>query len=186
MSATESPHISGYYIEKVYSSHQELRLERPDKKAVRDEYSVDWDWQIVSDRMFDVSLIVSLEPSDERWESVRVRLVGRFRVEEHPLSVPLEDFVKLQAPAILLPYAREVVTSLTARGFYGPYFLPAINVVRLMASKDTNDATGRRQLREGRSLALPPVRSAVESAKKALPRGRAKRSTKNVAEEPAK
>lgn len=178
MSESQRLPLSGYFLEKVYTNHQLLEIERPRHGAARDsgQFIFGWDWEIVDDRTFDVRLQLGLDPTSSRWERVRVTLTGRFKVGTESVSVDPTRFVSLQAPAILMPYAREVISALTARGFYGPFYLPSVNVARLMATRSSDDTMGGRQLREGRKLLTGDGGATHDSARKRRSSGRTKPS----------
>jgi preprotein translocase subunit SecB len=111
-----------------------------------------WDWRVTGFDRFEVLVTVRYEASAERAEEVEVSVVGVFRLPVDSPSVALRDFVRVHAPGILMPYAREVVSSLTGRGFFGPVFMPPINVHSLMERMNDAVATGAQQLQENPSL----------------------------------
>jgi len=62
---------------------------------------------------------------------LEVSVVGLF--EEMPGSpLKIQEFANIQAPALLFPYLRETVTSITAKSLVGPFILPPINVPALI------------------------------------------------------
>lgn len=136
--------VSGYRIEKVYSSQQKLCTKQDDASLDR-AIHFSWDWQPMDDEVFEVKLSVSIEPAKGREEFVEANIIGRFRQAIPEPTVSREDFVRLQAAAILMPYVREVISSLTSHGFYGTYYLPSLNIVRLMQDFDPALATGAQQ-----------------------------------------
>ena len=145
MTGQQALPLSGYAIEKVYSSELVFRDERPKESAER-EIGFAWDWRMRGEDHFEVRIILSVGPTTERDEFVRVDVIGRFRRLGTEPTLPLEDFVRLQAPAILLPYARQLVSLLTGHGFFGSLYLPPLNVTRLMRGIDPAGAEGARQL----------------------------------------
>lgn len=136
--------VSGYRIEKVYSNTQKLCTKKDDG-SVEPAISVHWDWRAIDSEVFEVALQVTIEPSKGREEFVEAAVVGRFRQAIPEPTVTRDDFVRLQAPAMLLPYVREVISSLTNHGFYGTYYLPSLNVYLLMQDFDPAAATGAKQ-----------------------------------------
>lgn len=179
MTALEKLPQSGYFLDKVYANHQHLLVKRPPSDAAPQEGVIfGWDWEIIGDRQFEVRLQVGIDPTPARFEEARITVSGRFRVGEGEPAVTFENFVKIQAVAILFPYARETLTTLTSHGFYGAYYLPSVNVVKLMADKDFSQTVGAKQLRDGRAF-LP---GALAPAQAALPAGATKgRSVKRRA-----
>lgn len=137
---------SGYTFERVYTNHQSLRVvPRSDSLPKDSPLLFGWDWRRLSEGHFEVTVQFGLDPSVERPEEVRVTLSGRFAPEGESQEVPLESFAQFHAPAILMPFVREAVASLTTRGFFGSVLLPPINVQVLMDNKDASAATGARQ-----------------------------------------
>ncbi len=81
-----------------------------------------------------------LAPKDEQSEQkgtaeiaplvkCELSITGLFSVEEGRLTKEVEmNLLKLQLPAILLPYARSAITSILANGGFGSVVLPLINM----------------------------------------------------------
>lgn len=138
---------SGYFIDKVYANRLALTVQQP-QSADADDTSVlfRWDWRNISEATFEVSIGLLLEPTPDRTEQVEVSIIGLFRKGTGKTEVPLGDFVRYHAPAILMPYVRESISSLTGRGFYPARLLPALNVQHLMDGQDPAKATGAQQL----------------------------------------
>ncbi len=74
-------------------------------------------------------------------------------MEKGLASLSLQSFVQTAAPAILFPYAREIISALTGRGPYGAYYLPSINVAKLMQGYDFDSTSGAEELRDDPELA---------------------------------
>lgn len=143
---------SGYTFERVYTNHQSLRvIARSEDLPAEPPALFSWNWRMLSEGHFEVTLQFGLDPSIRRPEEIRVTLSGRFAPIGENQEVPLDSFVRFHAPAILMPFVREIVTGLTSRGFFGALLLPPINVQSLMEHQVVGDATGTRQLAEGGS-----------------------------------
>jgi preprotein translocase subunit SecB len=163
--------LSGYSIVSVYLTTAELRPKEPaDTNATEPPVTFGWDWRRTTDKsVFEVRLTLALEPVKERPYATAVDAVGRFRQIGDSPSPRVEDFASLQAVAILLPYAREHLTSLTAKTKAGPYYLPSVNVYELMKDFDVAKTSAAA---EGLRGAKPTLKAATikESAHK--PRSR--------------
>lgn len=140
MNAKELP-LSGYAIEKVYATDLELKRQKPDSGEAGWGFGYSWDWRQSKDRI-EVALEVKVGPSDDRAESLHARVVGRFRQTTEKPNVAIENFVQLQAVAILMPYVRQALSTLTLMSYHGVFHLPSINVAALMADYDKTKATG--------------------------------------------
>ena len=137
---------SGYSFERVYTNHQSLRvIARSEALPAEGPAFFGWDWRMLSDGHFEVTLQFGLDPSARRPEEIRVTLSGRFSPLGDVQEVPIESFVRFHAPAILMPFVREVVSGLTGRGFFGPMLLPPINVQALMETQDATQTTAAKQ-----------------------------------------
>lgn len=62
----------------------------------------------------------------------RIRFLGVFLTEDDNPNLPLEDFLKVHAPAHIYPYAREFLTSLSTRSGMPPLILPPLNMAALL------------------------------------------------------
>ena len=154
MSVADLPQ-TGYYLERVYVSRQMFvgyadRSQFPDGEL--GELTFGWDWSFASEEAFDVALSMKLDPTKARPESIEVALTGRFIRHGKPL-LPVGRFASLHAPAILMPYLREVMSALSGRGLSGALYLPPINVEHLMQNMDEESTTAAQQMKENPGLA---------------------------------
>ncbi len=136
---------SGYAVKQVYAGEQVVQPRDPSSDKDSGNATFGWDWRYVPDsaqKEFEVILSLSIHPNVARPEFVRVSAVGRFEVVGKSPAVSLDDFVGAQAVAILLPYARQFISNLTANSPLGCFYLPTINVAKLMEPVDRAKATG--------------------------------------------
>jgi preprotein translocase subunit SecB len=155
--------LSGYAIERVYMLEQSLKTISRNQLPLPKESDVSfgWDWRHLKPGVFEVKLILGLEPDTSHPFTAWVTTVGTFQVSGSP-KVPVEEFVRLQAVAILLPYARQYLANLTVNTLSGACHLPSLDVQDMMTQFDPNKTTGARQMREGKTSLLPepsPTRS---------------------------
>lgn len=68
---------------------------------------------------------------------VRVSMLGKFEVIGTP-ELPLDKFVEVNAPAIIFPFIREHISSLTLKSGVGQILLPPLNFTR-------KEAAGRKE-----------------------------------------
>jgi hypothetical protein len=157
MSERERVPRAGYRLDEVYALEQHHRLlagdeldELPEGEEDGDRnFHVVWDWQLGTEaRTFGVFLGIVVEPTRAVPEEVRIGMIGSFTIEGEVQSLGLRPFLLKSAPAILFPYLRETVRSLTGRGPFGGWTVPPVNMVALAESHDFEKATGTRDLRE--------------------------------------
>ena len=149
---------SGYHVERVYVGSQEYRLVDPESArdvASSDDRNVDfgWDWRPVGARKFEVIVDLEVEPTKQAPEKAQVRLIGLFEAAEGEPSIKFSDFVKLNASAILFPFAREVISAMTGRGPYGAFHVHPLNLVALLKDTPIENTTGWKYLEENPAVA---------------------------------
>jgi preprotein translocase subunit SecB len=140
--------FSGYAITRVYSTHLEMHAQEPSEDATRhDAVGFGWDWRWIEERRaFEVRISLVVEPSAHRHQYAAANTIGQFRLVDEAPAIPIEEFARLQAVAILLPYARQFLTELTGNSLHGPYYLPSLNVHQLMEGFDPAKATAANQV----------------------------------------
>jgi preprotein translocase subunit SecB len=147
---------SGFRLLRVVTIHQEYSIVSGEEIASETEargLTVNWDWSVSKDRQFDVFLGADLAGNQEAPETVNVGVIGEFAIAGVATSMAVRSFVQTAAPAIMFPYLRQIISDLTGRGPYGPYYLPSVNVVRMMQRYDFEATRGAHQLRENQELA---------------------------------
>lgn len=150
---------SGYRLHRIYVADQAYRLVpptddlRPSTQHGDRSGNVGWDWRPLGQRQFEVILHVTLDPTTATPEAAHVRIVGVFEgVGEIP-SVSFREFLTANGPAILFPYAREAISTMTGRGPYGAFHLNPLNVRALGAAFDLDATEGARVLRDNPDIA---------------------------------
>lgn len=56
---------------------------------------------------------------------------GKFLLSDEPDEKMLENFARINCPAIMYPYVRETIADLTRRAGFSPLHLPPVNFVHL-------------------------------------------------------
>lgn len=72
--------------------------------------------------------------------SLRCTMVGIFSCVNGAENMTLAEFAKSNAPALIMPYIRELVTTTSIRAGLNPVVFPPINVVALFQAKTLGDA----------------------------------------------
>lgn len=161
-SEAESRRVSsGYEILQVYAleQHYEVvaREDRKEDLEVPGEeeeapIGVNWDWRVLKDREFEVQFGVEMPPTADLGEVISVRFVLRAKAGEQ-VSIPPIAFVRAPAIAVLVPYIREAITSMSVRGPIGVRYLNPLNVPALAERFPMEESIGARQLMDDSDLA---------------------------------
>ncbi len=144
---------AGFLLTKLYAVEQTAQVEDADATDLPAERPVKiaWDWRVLGPREFEVLLALGVGPAKPTPERLSVTMVGRFMFFPGEETVPAKAFARYNALAFLFPYGREALTSLSARGPFGPYILPPVNMAQVAA--DLPNATiAETQFRDDRSL----------------------------------
>lgn len=90
-----------------------------------------------TNRTFQLHLHVRVYDEQERFEA-RVHQVGNFVFDQDLTEQTLTNYFVLNAPALLFPFVRSYIASLTALSGYATILLPALNLQSLGKSlRDT-------------------------------------------------
>ena len=98
-------------------------------------FEVQLTWREVGDHTVDVRLGLRVKPDDDPEKCpyhVVVEMWGRFDVSDMPAALTKASFARRNAAAILMPYARETIASLTSRGSFGPIRIQPVNIVAMI------------------------------------------------------
>jgi preprotein translocase subunit SecB len=150
---------SGYRLQRIYVVEQEYRLMPVTPEMTEPKDRTDraghfgWDWRPVGPRRFEIILEVRVDPIRSAPESVRARLIGTFEAFGDIQSVEFESFLKVNGPAILFPYAREIISTMTGRGPHGAFHLNPLNVQALAANYDVDATAGAKFLKDNPAVA---------------------------------
>ncbi|MEE8551492.1 MAG: protein-export chaperone SecB [Gemmatimonadota bacterium] len=148
---------TGYALEKIHTVRADYRpaLEEEWDSHAEREISFLWDWRVTDDTNFSVVLGARIGPSETERDKIEAVVVGNFEIMGDVQSVDLRRFVELNAPALIMPYLRQALTSLSDQGPFGAFYLPPVNVKTLSEDFDTEAATGAIQLKEDPLLIGP-------------------------------
>lgn len=143
---------AGYRLEGVYvpEQHYEQIAEREALRVGKGlddrNVSVLWDWRPLGTRRFEVLLELRVEAIQAAPESARARIIGIFEAIGDNSALPLPNFIKFNAPAILFPFAREVISSMTGKGPNGAFHLNPVNIPALLGHMDVSITSGSKYL----------------------------------------
>lgn len=151
---------AGYRVERVYVGEQSYKVLDDAELELMEETEGDersirfgWDWRPVAARRFEVALEIITEAKPDSAERAQVRVMGIFEAGPGEPAVPFADFIRINAPAILFPFAREVISAMTGRGPFGAFHIDPVNVPALLSEVDLEETTGARYLKANEELA---------------------------------
>lgn len=143
--------ISGYTIKRILAleQHYDVVPIQEVEQEVDRLSSYHWDWIPSGRREFHVYLWTLIHPSKVLPERIEVGVMATFTIATEQPKVPLDTFVLQDAPTLMFPYMRELISSLTALGVYGIYYMPPFNISEVITAEHTfEESTGVRTLRQ--------------------------------------
>lgn len=94
--------------------------------------NVDKDIEKLDDEKFKISLMVSVGDHDNKL-NVYVRCIGIFQINEENYQ---QSLIERNAIAIIFPYVRSYISTITTQPGMSPIVLPPINIIALLNSKN--------------------------------------------------
>jgi preprotein translocase subunit SecB len=113
-----------------------LREPNVPEEAVPD-FNIGMGWSN-QDNNYIVEINTTLKLIYEGKETLKLdnTFVGIFSVIESSENMNLEDFIKNNSAAIMFPYIREHISSVTQKSGVKPVLLPPINIIALLKKSD--------------------------------------------------
>ena len=143
IAATESPKAPGFHFNSVVvDSLRLVDLEPGQSRPPTLSFSIKFRRRMVTEPQgVEVTVIVSIFPQEGSSFRLDAEITGRFERVEGDQVLSLEDFARLNGPALVMPYAREIVTSITGRTRHGVIIFPPVNIVQAVAEEEAAVAT---------------------------------------------
>jgi len=138
-----------FALDRVYALRQSCQpVQETEDLPEKTDIQFGWNWRVLDPSIFDVAISLVVSPSEERPDAIVAEVVGVFRyVSGEGSGVTFQNFVRENAPAILIPYAREIVSSMTSRSYHGTMYLPPINVHKVFEGISSAGGLGDEQIR---------------------------------------
>lgn len=148
----DRPPFSGIRVLRVYATEQLQQLVELDDLPEDRELTITWDWRIIAVPEFEVKVGITLGPSISAPERITAAIVARFVAGSLDPKLKVGAFARYNALSFLLPYVREIITSLTARGPHGAVVLPPINAQQVADTFNEAITTAAKQAEADESL----------------------------------
>lgn len=116
-------------LKSDFEREDEINFANPDFSSNID---INFDNQESEDKLF-VNLIISFWAgvADNKQIKAFIKMLGIFEYNKDSNAISLEEFAKINAPAIIFPFVREHLASLSTKAGINPILLPPINFVKL-------------------------------------------------------
>jgi len=121
--------IAQVFLERATFSHRDDALALPPNTPFQPEVVVNLQGGVASDgKTAFLRITVHTKPEDKPLYNFTVSMFALLQVVEGQENLPLKEYVEGGGPAMLYPFVREAVASLTWRGRFGPVWLAPFNI----------------------------------------------------------
>ncbi|NQV18821.1 MAG: protein-export chaperone SecB [Armatimonadetes bacterium] len=87
--------------------------------------------------IIELDTFLSLQDSEKvKHVKLELKYVGLFSIIESEKNMELEHFLENNAPALLVPYIREQISSITSKAGILPVILPPLNILAIIKEKE--------------------------------------------------
>ena len=131
MDKNKQPGIS---FDKVFLS--KLNYELPEIPPDKFKYKIDF---LNSYKINKGKLVYSV--TIQLYDKFTLEITGIFSIIKDAGNMPLEEFAKVNAPTLLIPFAREIISSITAKSPLPHLLLPPINILALSKKSKPQEPT---------------------------------------------
>lgn len=126
--------IAQIFLERATFSHRDDALALPPTTPFQPEVVVNLQGGVSPDeKAAFVRITVHTKPEDRPLYNFTVAMVALVQAVAGQENLSLREYVEGGAPAMLYPFVREAVASLTWRGRFGPVWLAPFNIGAAMA-----------------------------------------------------
>jgi preprotein translocase subunit SecB len=84
----------------------------------------------------ELQVFLKLVSEDKVVLKLESTFIGVFTVIEGEQNMEIKDYINKMSPALMFPYIREHVSSITQKAGIKPIYLPPVNVLALMKDSD--------------------------------------------------
>ena len=126
--------IAQVYLERAQFSHRDDASNLPPNSAWQPNMKVGFQGGVAPDEQTGfVRITVQTKPEERPLYNIDLTMIALVAVDAKRENLPLKDYVRGAAPAMLYPFVREAVAGLTWRGRFGPVWLSPFNVAAVMS-----------------------------------------------------
>lgn len=120
-------------VESQFKREPEINF---DSKDFKSDIHVDIENQKKEHKLF-IILTIDFRAGTAEKEQIqaRIKMLGIFEYS-HDKAISVDNFSQINGPAIIFPFVREHLASLSLKAGINPILLPPINFVKLSKAKD--------------------------------------------------
>ncbi len=117
----------GIVIDNIFLTSADIKRKVQVPDSV--EFNIKYQIQIFNDEKkihSAVKLSANVIEKEERF-TISAEIEGQFHCDENGYPLPIDEFLRVNAPSIIMPYLRENISSLATRAGLPRVFLPTVN-----------------------------------------------------------
>jgi preprotein translocase subunit SecB len=122
--------IGQVFLAQAQFEHREDALTVSPKTAVELSIEIGVQTRVTDDGKRGVIVLSAATDSDDQLYRFRVEMAGLVSADESSPNLEVRDYLAQQASAMMFPFLREAVASITGRGRFGPIVINPINLTQ--------------------------------------------------------
>ena len=118
-----------YLLESNFKRISNIDFKDP---SFKNNANIAVDHQILEGQILHITVTLDYSAGKNRKKDLtaKIKMVGVFKCESDAI-IPIDQFAKANGPAIMFPFLREHLASITLNAGISPILLPSVNFIRL-------------------------------------------------------
>jgi len=118
-----------YLLESVFRRNANVDFKDP---AFKNNANISVEHQVLEGQTIHITVTLDFVAGKKRLKeiSAKIKMMGVFKCDAEPI-IPIEKFAIANGPAIMFPFLREHLASITLKAGISPILLPSVNFIRL-------------------------------------------------------
>src|SRR5665213_1181328 len=116
-----------YLLESIFKRNANIDFKDP---AFKNNANISVDHQVLENQTLHITVTLDFVAGKKRLKeiSAKIKMMGVFKCDAEPV-IPIDKFATANGPAIMFPFLREHLASITLKAGISPILLPSVNFI---------------------------------------------------------
>ncbi|MDB5032656.1 protein-export chaperone SecB [Mucilaginibacter sp.] len=118
-----------YLLESIFKRVANVDFKEP---TFKNSANISVEHQVLENDSLQITVTLDFKAGKSRVKeiSAKIKMIGIFICDTDPI-IPIDQFAVANGPAIMFPFLREHLASITLKAGISPILLPSVNFIRL-------------------------------------------------------